>query len=487
MCTNGQRHELGEAARLLLQLAHAQQMARPMLVAVDVAEHDGRGAAQSQRRAPCASPRATARCRSCRGRGRRAPRRRGFPRPCRAAFPGPPPSAAAGIPRPAGRASRRPDTPPAARRRGRACRAQRAFTAPTDVEIGRARYSRDGCRPACRLRWRRAPSASRTRRRDLRRAGGRRACRAGSRCVLPFEKAQNWQLKVADVGVVDVAGDDVGDGVAVDASRAARRRPRTRRETRAPRARKSRTISASASALPRCAFARTVRELLRDDGDAPRQSGAASRSGSAASATRATSRRCAASRRHRLCRSTRRAQCRIEPSVRRVGHRPDRSRAARPVPCRPLRSRARSTSRCGHGASGLTWSGVTGDTPPQSLMPAAIKRRRAPGLRLGGAWMFIAGSNSSRAIAIVQRCSSSGGAGRPAMRVPGFGRKFWMMISWMWPCASLRSRSASSASMRSCARLADADQDAGGEGHALLRRRARIVSSRAAGRLSGEP
>src|SRR5262249_34958763 len=42
-----QRHELGEAARLFLQLPDAQKVSRPMLVAIDVTEHDGRGAAQA--------------------------------------------------------------------------------------------------------------------------------------------------------------------------------------------------------------------------------------------------------------------------------------------------------------------------------------------------------------------------------------------------------------------------------------------------------
>ena len=34
----------------------------------------------------------------------------------------------------------------------------------------------------------------------------------------------------------------------------------------------------------------------------------------------------------------------------------------------------RSASSFGHGASGLTWSGVIGDTPPQSLIPASSSR-----------------------------------------------------------------------------------------------------------------
>ena len=59
-------------------------------------------------------------------------------------------------------------------------------------------------------------------------------------------------------------------------------------------------------------------------------------------------------------------------SVRALGHRPDRSRAARRAVFPPAAVRRARSSRCGHGASGLTWSGVTGETPPQSLIPAAI-------------------------------------------------------------------------------------------------------------------
>ena len=47
-----QRHELGEAAGPLLQRADALQVARPVAVAVDVAEHDGGGALAGRPRAP---------------------------------------------------------------------------------------------------------------------------------------------------------------------------------------------------------------------------------------------------------------------------------------------------------------------------------------------------------------------------------------------------------------------------------------------------
>ena len=44
----GQRHEFGEAAGLDLQIADADQMPRPVLVALDVSEHDGRGRAKAE-------------------------------------------------------------------------------------------------------------------------------------------------------------------------------------------------------------------------------------------------------------------------------------------------------------------------------------------------------------------------------------------------------------------------------------------------------
>ena len=86
------------------------------------------------------------------------------------------------------------------------------------------------------------------------------------------------------------------------------------------------------------------------------------------------------------------AQLRHRASAPGPAHRPDRSPAARPAICRPAAVRRARSSRCGQGASGLTWSGVTGDTPPQSLMPAAIMSSSASGIRLGGAWMFIVGA-----------------------------------------------------------------------------------------------
>jgi hypothetical protein len=60
-----------------------------------------------------------------------------------------------------------------------------------------------------------------------------------------------------------------------------------------------------------------------------------------------------------------------------------RSRSANPAAA----DRSLSSSICGHGRSGLTWSGVTGETPPQSSMPARSRRSYSPAMRFGGAWM----------------------------------------------------------------------------------------------------
>ena len=65
--------------------------------------------------------------------------------------------------------------------------------------------------------------------------------------------------------------------------------------------------------------------------------------------------------------------------------------------------RSASVASAGHGASGLTWSGVTGDTPPQSLTPAAIMSASGPPERLGGAWMFMVAPRMMRATAMVHR------------------------------------------------------------------------------------
>ena len=127
----------------------------------------------------------------------------------------------------------------------------------------------------------------------------------------------------------------------------------------------------------------------------------------------------------------------------------DRSAGAAPAACRPPRCARQARRSPAMAPRGLTWSGVTGEMPPQSLMPAAISRGRSPGDRLGGAWMFIAGPRIRRAAAMVQSRSSRSGSAASASLVPGLARKFWTMTSWIWPCWRCRSRIANSASIRS--------------------------------------
>ena len=56
-----------------------------------------------------------------------------------------------------------------------------------------------------------------------------------------------------------------------------------------------------------------------------------------------------------------------------------RGASVRPAPA----AAAASSERSGHGASGLTWSGVTGETPPKSSMPASSRRGNSACARFG--------------------------------------------------------------------------------------------------------
>ena len=185
--------------------------------------------------------------------------------------------------------------------------------------------------------------------------------------------------EVADVGVVDVARDDVADDVAVDdlgrSSSAARH---TAAELGAARPEESNDLAFVERALPRCALARTRAELaIARPKAAPRQS-ARSRARRQIACTRHTNRRARPAARHRSVEHGL-AQSRIKPvSGSSCIGRIDRKPLDEFLAGRFCVARAR-TRRCGHGASGLTWSGVTGDTPPQSLMPAAISGRSASG------------------------------------------------------------------------------------------------------------
>ncbi len=122
------------------------------------------------------------------------------------------------------------------------------------------------------------------------------------------------------------------------------------------------------------------------------------------------------------------------------------SRAARVWPAASVA--ARRVARAGQARSGLTWSAVTGDTPPQSSMPASSRGARSSE-RLGGACTRRSGGRMSRAAAIDHTSSSVGHGGWPAMAVPGLGRKFWTMTSWTWPWRRWESATATRASSRS--------------------------------------
>ena len=123
---------------------------------------------------------------------------------------------------------------------------------------------------------------------------------------------------------------------------------------------------------------------------------------------RRSSRRCAAKPSASIARSTAVRKAGIDPALRVARHSADRPPAARPAPCPASRRALASASSCGHGASGLTWSGVTGETPPQSLMPArdqsARDRRGQVGRRLD---VHRRGRRAMRATAMVHRCSSA--------------------------------------------------------------------------------
>ncbi len=104
----------------------------------------------------------------------------------------------------------------------------------------------------------------------------------------------------------------------------------------------------------------------------------------------------------------------------------------------------------GQGRSGLTWSGVSGDTPPQSSMPARSSSAHSPeSTRFGGACSRIDGPSTSRAAAIVAANSSSGTSGTARMAVSGLARKFWTMTSWIPPYSRATRRIANSDSARS--------------------------------------
>ncbi len=95
----------------------------------------------------------------------------------------------------------------------------------------------------------------------------------------------------------------------------------------------------------------------------------------------------------------------------------------------------RSTSSAGHARSGFTWSAVTGETPPQSSIPASSSGVRSSD-KFGGACTWTDGGSTRRAAAIAQTRSSGGHGAALNMAVPALGRKFCTMTSWTCPCRS---------------------------------------------------
>ena len=118
-------------------------------------------------------------------------------------------------------------------------------------------------------------------------------------------------------------------------------------------------------------------------------------------------------------------------------------------------------------------------------MPASSRRGKPSKARFGGACTATSSGSRRRAAAIVQRWSSSSGSGWPAMRVPGFARKFWTITSCRWPCCACSSASAASASSRS-SRVSPMPIRIPLVNGIRSSPASAIVSSRRAGTLSGE-
>ena len=124
--------------------------------------------------------------------------------------------------------------------------------------------------------------------------------------------------------------------------------------------------------------------------------------------------------------------------------------AAAPARGRASSVTARRVRSAGQGRSGLTWSMVTGETPPQSSRPAPSRSpSRSGSERFGGAWTWTSGGSTSRARAIARTWSSGGHGAAARIAVPGLGRKFWTITSCTCPCRAWLAAIASSASTRS--------------------------------------
>ena len=91
--------------------------------------------------------------------------------------------------------------------------------------------------------------------------------------------------------------------------------------------------------------------------------------------------------------------------------------------CDPAASvAARRTSSAGQARSGFTWSAVTGETPPQSSMPASSSGARSSE-RLGGACTWTSGGRTRRATAMAQRSVLGWAGGRLGHGRPRLGQE----------------------------------------------------------------
>ena len=189
--------------------------------------------------------------------------------------------------------------------------------------------------------------------------------------------------EVADVGVVDVPADDVGDAVtgALDAVGGRRRRRAARPPARGPTAGPShRPRRAALRPRPARARARIAVETPPTGCGRrpPRHAGGGSGTVPVAQRSRRARPRPseAASDGPRVP-----SESHVSGSARKRGYTARRGSSVRPAAAQAASRRATS----GHGASGFTWSGVTGETPPKSSMPAASSAGKSSPERLGGA------------------------------------------------------------------------------------------------------
>ena len=183
----------------------------------------------------------------------------------------------------------------------------------------------------------------------------RRAAQVGRE--LPLREGAEAAAEVADVRVLDVPGDDVGDLVAADLAA----EPVGRGEDALPllaAGRKSRTSSSSPSSSL-VSSGSGSRATVK--GMPPRSPGCQPSSRASPSESE--------------LRERRRQDLRREPLAAEEGR--DRRAAAARARARASASPSASRSRSGHGASGFTWSIVTGETPPQSSMPASRRRGKS--------------------------------------------------------------------------------------------------------------